>query len=346
MKLTLKQELRPRPFTSVLGFLDLKTGVTVVVLFAVLNKVAGVYGLIAMLTGAGGNAAQLTLYIYSVLALVAFAWGIRTINDENPKHMLYFAHAFFADHILNTTWTAYFAVQWWLYTPHDGRRNANSPAQQALIDGYIGQHQNMTEDERASAAERVWRAEKGQALTIIILGWLIKFYFAALLYSFAHHLRRGSYRALPHSRTNTNGSTTGSTPLVNDFAALPTLDSDNGDDTIETNVDLESFYGATPTLPVHSTPSPSVVSGINGNGTSSVHRSRSSGTGSAGSFADFVSAPPPKRVRPTRGSLLAGGARRSGSSPGSVAGSSSAGPSEAEDDEVSSAGTGTGRART
>jgi hypothetical protein len=62
--------------------------------------------LMAMLSGAGGNAAQLTLYIYSVVALAALAWGIRTINDvcttslfpailthflsqENPKHMLY-----------------------------------------------------------------------------------------------------------------------------------------------------------------------------------------------------------------------------------------------------------------
>ena len=88
--------------------------------------------------------------------------------------MLYFAHMFFGDHILNTIWTVYFAVQWWRYTPHDGRRNANSPAQQALIDAYIGQHQSMSEAERAAAAERVWRAEKAQALTIIILGWLIK----------------------------------------------------------------------------------------------------------------------------------------------------------------------------
>ena len=88
--------------------------------------------------------------------------------------MLYFAHIFFADHILNTIWTVYFIVHWWLYTPHDGRRNANSPAQQALIEGYIGEHQTMSEAERTAAAERVWRAEKGQALTIIILGWLIK----------------------------------------------------------------------------------------------------------------------------------------------------------------------------
>jgi hypothetical protein len=35
MKLTLKHQLRPRPFTSMLGFLDLKTGVVLVVLFAV-----------------------------------------------------------------------------------------------------------------------------------------------------------------------------------------------------------------------------------------------------------------------------------------------------------------------
>ncbi|KAI9450756.1 Inositolphosphorylceramide synthase subunit Kei1-domain-containing protein, partial [Russula earlei] len=95
-----------------------------------LNKVAGIYGLIALLTGAGGNAAQLTLYIYSALALVALTWGIRAVNNEDPKHMLYFAHIFFADHVLNTIWTVYFAVHWWLYTPHDGRRNANSPAQQ------------------------------------------------------------------------------------------------------------------------------------------------------------------------------------------------------------------------
>ena len=88
--------------------------------------------------------------------------------------MLYFAHIFFADHILNTIWTVYFAVHWWLYTPHDGRRNANSPAQQALIDGYIGEHQSMSEAERTAAALRVWRSEKAQALTIIILGWVIK----------------------------------------------------------------------------------------------------------------------------------------------------------------------------
>ena len=272
--------------------------------------------------------------------------------------MLYFAHIFFADHILNTIWTVYFIVHWWLYTPHDGRRNANSPAQQALIDGYIGEHQTMSEVERTAAAERVWRAEKAQALTIIIIGWLVKvrllksplvlvligckFYFAALLYSFAHHLRRGSYRSLPLTRL---GTSSGGTPLAKDsFPTLPPLDADDCGDCLDADVDLGSSYGTPPALPMHSIPSPP----INGSTSmSSTHRSRSAGAGSTGSFTDFISAPPPRRPRRTRGSLLAGGMTRAASSSGSAAGTSSTGPSEGEEDESSSVGTaGTSRVQT
>lgn len=45
-----------------------------------LNKVAGVYGLIAVLTGAGGSFAQLSMYIYSVLGLVALGWGLQVVK--------------------------------------------------------------------------------------------------------------------------------------------------------------------------------------------------------------------------------------------------------------------------
>lgn len=77
----LRPEWRLWPLSSFLGLIDLKTGVTIALLFALLNKVAGVYGLIAVLTGAGGSFAQLSLYIYSVIALVALAWGLRAVKD-------------------------------------------------------------------------------------------------------------------------------------------------------------------------------------------------------------------------------------------------------------------------
>jgi small-conductance mechanosensitive channel len=108
MKLMLRPEWKPRPFSSFLGCLDLKTGVVLALLFAVrrqssrlranerksewpflqlFNKVAGVYGLIAVLTGAGGSAAQLTLYIYSTVALVALAWGLNAVKRVGHTHV-------------------------------------------------------------------------------------------------------------------------------------------------------------------------------------------------------------------------------------------------------------------
>jgi len=54
-----------------------------------LNKVAGVYGLIAVLTGAGGSFAQLSLYIYSAIALAALAWGLRVVKDARQFALVY-----------------------------------------------------------------------------------------------------------------------------------------------------------------------------------------------------------------------------------------------------------------
>ena len=47
-------------------------------LFGVLNKVAGFYGVLALLTGAI-NLAQISLYLYSVATLLLLLWGLRGI---------------------------------------------------------------------------------------------------------------------------------------------------------------------------------------------------------------------------------------------------------------------------
>ncbi|KAI0358024.1 DUF1753-domain-containing protein [Trametes cingulata] len=265
MKLTLRPEWRLRPLSSFLGFLDIKTGVTIALLFALLNKVAGVYGLVAMLTGAGGSAAQLSLYLYSVLGLVALTWGLKATLHEDPKQTLYFAHLFFADHILSTAWLVFFGVLWWFYTPHDGRVQINSDAQKEVMESGAGH--NMTDEERAAAAMTIWNAEKGIASTMIVIGWLAKIYFAALLYSYAIHLRKGSYRSLPRSRPyNANASANG---VAYATSALP-----DGDDD-----DVEEFYRLPVRAPAQGAPANGSAHG--GHTPSSSHSS----------FADFVSAP-------------------------------------------------------
>lgn len=96
-------------------------------------------------------------------------------RQENPKHTLYFAHLFFADHVISTAWLVFFAVMWWVYTPHDGRRQANSAAQEEMMKAGAGLvNHNMTQEQREQAAMEIWDEEKGLATAVIVLGWLVK----------------------------------------------------------------------------------------------------------------------------------------------------------------------------
>lgn len=226
MKVTISPHWRPRPLQSFLGFMDIKTGVTIALLFALLNKVAGIYGLIAAFTG--GTFAQLSMYIYSVLALVALTWGLRAVGEEDPKRVLYFAHMFFLDHLFSTVWTVFFAVLWW-FSPHDGKHVVNSEAQQKIIlsAGPIASS-NMTDEERAIAAQAIWNQEKGFAASVLVIGWLIKIYFTILIYSYSHHLRKGTYRSL-----------NGATVLGRSYNPIPL---NPAEDEGEEDSALQSFY--------------------------------------------------------------------------------------------------------
>ncbi len=77
------------------------------------------------------------------------------------------------DHIFSTLWLAYFSVQWWVYTVHDGKQTPHSAAQEELIKSAVG-IPVFTDEERAKMAQELWKREKGFAATILIVGWLLK----------------------------------------------------------------------------------------------------------------------------------------------------------------------------
>ncbi|KAF8328368.1 uncharacterized protein EI90DRAFT_3017681 [Cantharellus anzutake] len=181
MRLTLRQEWRPRALESFLGFLDIKTGVSIVVLFAWWQSCSDQH------VPLFGNSPR------------CIFWGLKMVFQEDAKRTFYFAHAFLADHLLNTIWTLFFAVAWWYWNPHDGKRIANSAAQKEVMESG---GPAMTDEERATQAQQIWNKEKGFAAAILITGWLLKIYFASLIYSYAIHLRRGSYRSLPLTNPN------------------------------------------------------------------------------------------------------------------------------------------------
>ncbi|GAA5905708.1 hypothetical protein JCM8208_000871 [Rhodotorula glutinis] len=198
--------LRAQPLLDSFLGMDLKLGATLISLFALLNKVAGAYGILAVLLSGGAALSQplgqLTMYAYSIASLVGFIWGLQKISEENGPKTLLYAHGFAADHLVGTVYTTFFAVVWYLFVPHDGRRVANSDAQKAMMGGSQSGVE-MDETERTQAAMGVWTSERGFSGAVLLIGWLLKIYFILVLYSFALHLRRGTYSSLPHSSHNT-----------------------------------------------------------------------------------------------------------------------------------------------
>lgn len=187
---------------------------------------------------------------------------------------------FVLDHIFSTSWTIFFGLAWWLWTPHDGQRQSNSPAQQQIkLQANITNH-ITTPAEREAAAMEIWNHEKGMAAAVIITSWLFKvrnhrsflslhrfiqqhdytpqIYFAVLIYSYASHLRKGSYRSLPRSRAA--------------YSAVPTSSAHTFDMALgdQEDEEIEDFYR----VPLRAA-------------TQGHRRAQSSRTG----FADFVSAP-------------------------------------------------------
>ncbi|KAI5478627.1 hypothetical protein MNV49_004769 [Pseudohyphozyma bogoriensis] len=203
------------PILSSFLSLDLKLGVNIISLFGVLNKVAGVYGILAVFTG-GAEWFQLSMYVYSIATLALCVWGIKKINEENGPKVLYYAHGFLLDHLVSTIYTVLFFVNWYYYVPHDGRRVANSDAQKEMMGEGAGHRDEAAVE---AAAQLVWKGERGFSAFVIVVGWFIKLFFIFALYSYAIHLRRGTYHSLsrttsappssPYTTSHTRHSSTG-----------------------------------------------------------------------------------------------------------------------------------------
>ncbi|ADV20204.1 hypothetical protein I315_01752 [Cryptococcus gattii Ru294] len=191
-------------FTSFLGLLDIKLGAEIILLFGLINKVAGLYGLITIFVG--GSFAQLLYYAYSVGTLFAFLWGLRVVKSESSAPTLLLSHLYSLDHIIVSLFHYIFYLHYWYTVPHDGRRTINSQAQQDLINlalsrGEIteptGESGQSADELRTALAGEIWERERGFAVWTLLAGWILKIYFILVLYSYAAHLASSTYHTLP-----------------------------------------------------------------------------------------------------------------------------------------------------
>jgi hypothetical protein len=80
----------------------------------IFNKITGFYGLLAVLTGFRLSPLQLSMYIYSVGAVVLLAFLMPHIRKQSPFECLALAWFYLIDTVVNTGFTAAFAGTWFL----------------------------------------------------------------------------------------------------------------------------------------------------------------------------------------------------------------------------------------
>ncbi|KAL8893533.1 MAG: hypothetical protein Q9192_005168 [Flavoplaca navasiana] len=103
----------PRPQTF-LYLMSLRTGTELITLSLLLNKVSGFYGLLALLTGLHLSSLQLSMYIYSIIALVVTVLLASHIRTQSPFHCLALACFYILDSVINAAYTTAFGITWFL----------------------------------------------------------------------------------------------------------------------------------------------------------------------------------------------------------------------------------------
>lgn len=92
--------------------MSLRTGTSLITLTLLINKLSGLYGILALLTGLPLNSLQLSMYIYSIFALILTAILAPHVRAQSPLQCLALAWFYLADSIINAAYTAAFGVAW------------------------------------------------------------------------------------------------------------------------------------------------------------------------------------------------------------------------------------------
>ncbi|CAO3563421.1 unnamed protein product [Mortierella alpina] len=182
-----------------LGVMELKTGVTIITVFAILNKVSGFFGIFA-----NGGLTKVIMYLYSVFATFAFAWGLYGVLVDNTLIVGRYALAYVVDLLINAIQTIALA------------RSSTTPISDEVRQGF--------------------EFEGGISILILLSLWCLHLYFALVVWSYAHSLVHRY--DLPF---NTVGGAMSSGSDATPMMFLPRMGQDRGKHTVLRNEDNDEF---------------------------------------------------------------------------------------------------------
>jgi hypothetical protein len=212
---------RPQKF---LYTMSLSTGASLITLSLLINKLAGLYGIVALFTGYHLSWFQLSMYTYSTIALVLTAYLSPHIRKQSPLQCVALAWFYVLDSIINAAFTAAFAVTWFLVlAQHDaGQADKTGPGAGTMDDtsGFTDPKLNVSrvevfatpqagvsggQDAVAAAVpastaagasgngklqDVVLGAESMNSIGVIITLWTIRAYFCLIMLAFARMVLR------------------------------------------------------------------------------------------------------------------------------------------------------------
>jgi hypothetical protein len=226
--------------------MSLRTGVELISLSMLFNKVTGFYGLLAFLNGLHLSSLQLSMYIYSVAALVLLAFLMPHIRKQSPFQNLALAYFYLFDTLINTAFTYAFAFTWFLAV---SANEANKGTPNAPGSGTIDKTAGFTSPEyNASSVDVISSGSGGQeglafaaseaavaainpsvgngvmveesipSMIVVVFFTAIRFYFILIMLAYARQVLR--QHIYSHSPTKLHLHTDGSVeaPAENPFA--------------------------------------------------------------------------------------------------------------------------------
>lgn len=232
--------------------MSLRTGTELITLSLLLNKVSGFYGLLALLTGLHLSPLQLSMYIYSIIALVITVLLSSHIRSQSPFHCLALACFYILDSVINAAYTAAFGITWFLVlSQHHSDANGNkapgvggstidetagftnpqynvshvevsvapgegAPAGDQVVT--VGQPGSPTTASGPSLGHGVLQPESMSSIITICALWAVRVYFVLVVMSYARLVLRQHLAAVSRTNTALHTGSKSSTMAENPFA--------------------------------------------------------------------------------------------------------------------------------
>lgn len=170
----------PRP-KSLFGFINLQTGTEVISLALVFNKIIGVYGLLAILTGYQLSFLQLSTYLYSIAVLIVLANLIPHVRRQSPFECLALAWLYILDTVVNALYAMAFGLDWYFTSQ---TTTSEDPASQTTLAGIVtGGVEGLRRE--AQVHGKAVPQETATSMLLIVATTVVRIYFSLVVMAYA-----------------------------------------------------------------------------------------------------------------------------------------------------------------